>query len=165
MRRRHLDGLAGELLAKEVVVVAARDGGRDRGPVRSAPLYTLRMFRGRGARAYPLVPEGDRFYGEPACARFADLPERPQALVLFARTPWREWIPAAAAAGATHLWLSLGAGLRASLDLAREHGLVTVISCPLMYMDRQTAWAPFCRLHAETWRRWGLPGYAPRSPT
>jgi predicted CoA-binding protein len=116
----------------------------------------LRTLRDKGYRVYPIHPEAKSIDGVRCCARFEELPERVDAvLVVVPPVQAERVVRDAAAAGIHHVWLQQGAESPKVMDACRELGLAVVAGeCILMFAD------PVSYHKVHRWI-WGLLGKLP----
>ena len=106
-----------------------------------------------GYRVYPVHPTADTIDGHPAYRRFAELPERVDA-VLISVPPEEAAIVVrdAAAAGIHHVWIQQGAESPAVLAACRDAGVDAVAGeCVLMFAHP----TGYHHVHRWLWRMLG----------
>lgn len=107
----------------------------------------------KGYRVYPIHPSAETIEGRHCYRRFADLPERVDAVLVVvppaqAATTVRE----AAAAGIHHVWLQQGAESPEVLQVCRDIGIDAVSGeCILMFAKP----AGYHKVHQWIWRLLG----------
>ncbi len=115
--------------------------------------YACRELLKKGYRVYPIHPSAATIEGVRSYERFADLPERVEA-VLVTVPPARaaDVVREAAQAGIHRVWLQQGASSPAVLEVCREVGVEAISGeCILMFASPTS----FHKVHHWAWKLLG----------
>jgi uncharacterized protein len=115
----------------------------------------FKAMKDRGLRVYPVSRTAETVMGERCYAALADLPERPEAvLVVVPRDKSAEVVRDCAELDIKHVWLQQGAESAEGIELGQERGLELVHnSCAFMYMPGTGFPHTFHRFVAELFGR------------
>lgn len=121
--------------------------------------YARRTLIEKGYRVYPVHPSGAMIDGAQSYARFADLPEHVDALlVVVPPAQGVQVVRDAAAAGIHHVWLQQGAESPEVIGTCKDLGLQTVAGECILMFTKPTG---MHKAHAWVWR---VLGRAPKEP-
>ncbi len=94
---------------------------------------SLRAHRAAGYKTYAVNPTEPTIEGEPAYARLADLPERPERVSVYLPPALTlQLLPEIAAVGAKEVWFNPGAADDAVLAEAERLGLPAIDGCSIV---------------------------------
>ena len=115
--------------------------------------FACRELAAKGYRVYPIHPSVREISGIRCYARFADLPERVDSvLVVVPPAKAADVVREAAQAGIHHVWLQQGASSPEVLQVCREVGVDAIAGeCILMFAKPTT----FHKAHRWVWKMLG----------